>query len=95
MAVIDTIEGVIGEDIDFHYDVGNDVLYVRLTAERDADAYGDEDDDGFIIRHRLSDDAVIGVSVVGWWKRFGTGPLPDSLAEIARHVEPAAARLAA
>ena len=94
MAVIDTIEGLVGDDIDFHYDVGNDVLYLRLIAEKDADAWGDEED-GIIVRRRVDNDAIIGVTVVAWWKRFGTGALPDSLAELARQVEPMTQRLAA
>jgi len=32
---------------------------------------------------------------VSWWKRFGSGPLPDSIRELERHIEPWASKLAA
>ena len=93
--VIDTVEGIIGGTITYHYDVGNDVLYVRQVEHLETPTFGDEDDDGIVWEHDEATDEIVGLMIIGWWKRFGTGPLPDSLVEIARHVEPAAARLAA
>ncbi len=94
-STIDTIEGKIGSDFDFHYDVGNDVLYVHRSADRETDAYGDEDDTGIIVRHRTSDDAIIGFTVINWWKRFGSGELSDSFQAISKQIEPLTTRLTA
>ena len=33
-STLDTIEGTIPQDLWFHYDVGNDVLYIRLESNR-------------------------------------------------------------
>ena len=93
--VTDTIEGIINGTILYHYDVGSDVLYVRLLGHLQSPTLGDENDDGIIEEYLEDTDQLVGFTIVGWWQRYGTGQLPDSLAEIRRHVEPAAARLAA
>ena len=36
-----------------------------------------------------------GRTIVNWWKRFGTGKLPDSIAELEQAIEPWARRVAA
>ena len=82
----ETIEGIIGS-LWYHYDLRNDVLYLRRGAPTDAATYGEEADDGYIVLRLATDDSVIGMTVVGWWKRFGHGALPDSLIEFAQRVE--------
>ena len=86
MGTTEAIEGMINE-LWYHYDIRNDVLYVRRGAATDATTYGEESDDGFIVLRRGADDLVVGMTVVKWWKRFGQGALPDSLLEITRRVE--------
>ena len=95
MAVIDTIEGKLPTGVTFHYDVGNDVLYLQLGSEADADTYGDEEEPGLILLRRVSDDKPVGLTIPDWWSRFGDGSLPNSLAAITRHIEPHARSLAA
>ena len=95
MVTVDTLEGVINNSLWYHYDVGNDVLYLRLASRRSGEALGDETDDGLILlRDALTNDPV-GLTIVSWWKRFGHGPLPDSISEIQRQIEPWANKLAA
>lgn len=88
MNAIETLEGTIVTAVHFHYDVGTDVLYLTLTTEREADAYGEEDDHGIILRRQTDNDHPIRLTIVNWWQRFGEGELLDSLQEIARHIEP-------
>ena len=98
MVRTDTVEGTIGggpSALWFHYDLGSDVLYIRLASDRNAPTTAEETPDGFLLLRRESDDHPVGITVVGWWKRFGSGTLPDSLREIARSVEPWASRIAA
>ncbi len=95
MAVIETLEGVVAGMMWYHYDVTNDVLYLRLTARRGADAVGEETDDGFILLRDAATDEPVGLTVVGWWRRFGSGDLPDSLREIHGRIEPWLTKLAA
>jgi hypothetical protein len=93
MAVTQSIEGQAGS-VWFHYDLAGDVLYLRRAAHRDAEAHGEETEDGFIVLRALDDDRIVGMTVVNWWKRFGQGALPDSLAHITASVEPFAQRAA-
>jgi hypothetical protein len=95
MVVPETIEGLVNGSLWFHYDVDSDVLYVRLAAERDTPAVGEETTDGLILLRSESTDRPLGLTIVGWWKRFGRGTLPDSLQAIGTHVEPLARRIAA
>ena len=95
MVAIDTLEGVIDGRLWYHYDVGSDVLYVRLLSDRATVAVGEETEDGFILLRDETTDRAIGVTVVSWWKRFGEGTLPDSISEISRRIEPLTRRLAA
>jgi hypothetical protein len=95
MVKVDTIEGTIDDVLCYHYDVGRDVLYLRLAAERETPTYAEETDDGCLLFRRESDDRAVGVTVVSWWKRFGSGALPDSLRELAQRIEPWAEKLAA
>ncbi len=73
---MDTREGTLDNGIRYHYDLGNDVLYLRLASLRDREAFREETPDGFILL-RDSDDAVVGMTVVDYWRRFGVGALQD------------------
>jgi len=95
MGTVETLEGVLNQTLWFHYDVTNDVLYLRLMSKRMADTYGEETSDGFILLREVDTDAPAGITIVNWWKRFGHGNLPDSLTEIQRQIEPWGAKLAA
>jgi hypothetical protein len=90
-----TLEGIINATLSYHYDASNDVLYLRLLSHRDTPAIGEETDDGFILLRDQTTDQPIALTVVNWWKRFGDGPLPDSISEIQRRIEPWANKLAA
>ncbi len=95
MNTLETIEGIIGNRVSFHYDVASDVLYLRLSEKKQVPTLGEETDDGLIELREEATDEVVGVTVVHWLARFGGGSLPDSLAELTRRVEPMTARLAA
>ncbi|MEX0774277.1 MAG: hypothetical protein WD042_01045 [Phycisphaeraceae bacterium] len=95
MVAIDTLEGVINQTLWYHYDVGSDVLYLRLLSERDTDTVGEETEDGFILLRDEATDRPVGLTVVSWWKRFGEGGLPDSISQIQSRIEPWAKKLAA
>ena len=71
----------------FHYDVDDDVLYLRLVKERETPSLGEETEDGLTVLRAEEDDRMVGLTVVNWWRRFGTGELPDSLARFSSAVE--------
>lgn len=91
MATAETIEGSAGP-VWFHYDLKGDVLYLRLLTARETPAYGEEDDQGFIVLRDQTSDRIVGMTIVNWWKRFGPGALPDSVSEIAARIDPWAQR---
>lgn len=95
MVTLDTLEGIVNGVLWYHYDVGNDVLYLRLNSCRNTNAVGEETDDGLILLRDAQTDAPIGLTVVNWWQRFGRGPLPDSIGELQRQIEPWAGKIAA
>jgi hypothetical protein len=95
MVKVDTIEGIVDDVLWCHYDITDDVLYLRLTEHRQAPAYSEETDDGLLMVRRQDNDQVVGMTVVNWWRRFGSGPLPDSIQELERAIEPWAQKLAA
>ena len=88
MVVTDALEGVINKTLWFHYDIGNDVLYLRRNDRRDAQAVGEDTPDGMILLRDAETDDTVGLTVVNWWRRFGRGELPDSISELAGHIEP-------
>ena len=75
----DTLAGHLPSGVMFHYDVGNDVLYLRQQeqGEADVDTYGDEDEPGLILLRRVSDDKPVGLTVPDWWSRFGHDHSPS------------------
>jgi hypothetical protein len=95
MVTTDTLEGTINGVISYHYDVFTDVLYLRLLADMRTPSLGEENDDGIIELREESTDRLLGLTIVSWWKRFGQGPLPDSLHAIASQIEPLASKVAA
>lgn len=95
MVFTDTIEGVIDTVLWFHYDLSNDVLYLRLAADRTTPVYAEETPDGYLLERREDTDQVVGLTVVNWWKRFGLGKPPDSLRDLEHSIEPWARKLAA
>jgi len=95
MVKTDTIEGIVNDELRFHYDIFADVLYLRLAAEENRASYGDLTDEGDILLRDEKTDKPIGLTVVSWWKRYGQGSFPDSISEIQRHIEPPAHKIAA
>jgi hypothetical protein len=95
MVKTDLIGGLIDGVCSFHYDIGSDVLYFRLLSDMRTPAIGNETDDGMIELRQENTDRLIGLTVISWWKRFGTGPLPDSISEIQKHIEPLAKNVTA
>jgi hypothetical protein len=78
-----------------HYDLANDVLYLQLLSHRQAPTYSEETEDGYLTVRREDNDQVVGLTVVGWWKRLGSGEFPDSIHELEQAIEPWARKLAA
>jgi hypothetical protein len=91
----DTIEGTVDRRLWYHYDLTNDVLYLRLLDHRNTETVSEESPDGVLLLRRLDTDEVVGMTVVNWWKRFGGGGTCDSLRELERRIEPWGQRLAA
>lgn len=91
----DTLEGAIGSSLWFHYDLSNDVLYLRLADERQTKSHAEETPEGVLVLRRESDEAVIGLTLVNWWQRFERGVRPDSIRELEQRIEPWGRRMAA
>lgn len=95
MVATDTIEGTIDNSFWFHYDLANDILYLRMADCSDVQTYADEQEDGSLLLHNLEDDTVVGLTIVDWWKTYGNGDIPDSLRRLEEEIEPFAQKLAA
>jgi len=95
MVTVDAIDGTVDDVLWYHYDIANDVLYLRLVAHRDTPTVSEETDEGLMLLRTEDDGQVVGMTVVNWWKRFGTGEFPDSIRRIEEAIEPWARRLAA
>ena len=95
MVTTDTLEGTINGTLSYHYDVFADVLYLRLVSEMETPTLGEENDDGLIELRDERSNRLVGITIVNWWKRFGSGPLPDSIREIQQRIEPLALKVAA
>ncbi len=87
MAVTESIEGVTSRGLWFHYDIGRDVLYLRLLTSRDVTTVSEETEDGVLLLRREDTDEAVGLTAVSWWKRFGEGELPTSYQEVSDRVE--------
>jgi uncharacterized protein YuzE len=94
MVTLETIEGRVNGKVPWHYDVGADVLYLRRVGTLDVPTLGEATDDGLIELRNESSGDLIGITIVSWWKRFGSGAFPDSLKEVERSIEPWAQRAA-
>ena len=95
MVTLETLEGVLNGEWRYHYDVTADVLYLRLVSAEGVETVGDLNDDDDIVLHSVATDAAVGITVIGWWRRFGgSTSLPDSLTDIERRIAPFAMRLA-
>ena len=94
MVTLDTIEGTVNGAVSWHYDVGADVLYLRRVGTLDVPTLGEESDDGLIELLNESTGTLVGLTIVGWWKRFGKGNFPDSIREVEASIEPWAQRAA-
>jgi len=95
MVKVDAIEGTAEDMLWYHYDVANDVLYLRLAAFREAATYAEETDEGFLLLRCEENDQPAGLTIVNWWQRFGEGELPDSIHAIEQAIEPWTHRIAA
>ena len=95
MVKIDVIEGTSDNGLWYHYDLANDVLYLRLASQRETPTFAEEDNRGILLLRSQKDESVIGMTVVNWWKCFGKGLLPDSLIGLERAIEPWTKNLAA
>jgi hypothetical protein len=95
MVKTDAIEGIVDSLFRFHYDIFADVLYIRLLSAEGTATYGDLTDGGDMLLRDETSDKPVGLTVISWWKRYGQGILPDSIAEIQKHIEPLAKKVAA
>jgi uncharacterized protein YuzE len=95
MVKTDTLEGIVNDTFRFHYDLFADVLYLKLLEAEEVETVGNLTDDGDILLRDEASGRPVGLTVISWWKRFGTGPLPDSINEIQQRIEPHARQLAA
>jgi len=95
MVKTDTLEGTIDEVLWYHYDLANDVLYLRMADKRDIATCAEETSDGYLLLRSQDTNETVGLTVVNWWERFGEGSLPDSLRELESLIEPWAKKCAA
>lgn len=95
MVALQSIEGTINGACWYHYDIPDDVLYVRLSSKMNVETYAEETEDGFLLVRDQRSNRTVGVTVVSWWKRFGKGAIPDSLKKLQRMIEPWAKKVAA
>jgi hypothetical protein len=85
---IDTIEGVWQDSLSYHYDRFADVLYVERVDAADEEAYGQEEEPGCHMMRSLADDRLVGLTVVGYWRRYGGVSLTDlRAADLERKLE--------
>ena len=95
MTTTDAIEGTVNDVLWYHYDIPDDVLYLRFVSTQDQEVYGEETPDGFILM-RTADDQIAGMAIISWWKRFGKGNIGKvTLDSLQNQVANMAHRLAA
>jgi len=91
---VNRLDGFIGKGIRYHYDIPADVMYARLAAKMGAESYGEETDEGFILLRSLDEDSLVGVTIVGYWERFGHGRLEDApVSDVVKGVRQVAERM--
>ncbi len=95
MVSTDTIEGIVDGRLWFHLDISNDVLYLRLADARSTPTYADEQPDGALLLRVLDTDQPVGLTIVNWWKKYGSGMIPDSIRDLEKTIEPFARKIAA
>ncbi len=95
MVKTDAIAGIVNDQFRFHYDIGADVLYIRLLSAEDIATYAEVTDEGDLLLREQTNDRPVGLTVVSWWKRYGKGMLPDSIREIQKRIEPLTGKMAA
>lgn len=71
---IDTLQGTLDDSVWFHLDLSNDVLYFRLQRTRHDPVFGEEAPEGFTLL-RTDGGLAAGMTIVHYWKRFGSGDL--------------------
>jgi len=91
----EALEGIIDESWWFHYDMARDVLYLRLAQHLNSETSAEETHEGLLLLHTMDSEAPVGITIVNWWKRFGRGARPDSIAELEKNIEPWTRRVAA
>ena len=64
-------------DLKWEYDEASDILY--LSFGDPVPAYGENLDDDIVLRHAIEDDAVVGLTVVGFRAMGGIDALIDRL----------------
>jgi hypothetical protein len=94
MVTTESLEGMIDGTIWYHYDRASDVLYLRRWDQREVETVAEETPAGLLLLRRSDTDEVVGLTVVNWWRRFGAGPLPDSIRELEQHLGPWSAKVA-
>ena len=72
------IEGIWQSVLHYHFDIDNDVLYLRLASKMDVETYAEDTEDGYTLLRSLDDDSSVGLVVINYWKRFGIGKLEDA-----------------
>lgn len=66
MATADAVEETLGPNkaLWYHYDIRNDVLYVRLASAREVACFADEQSNGTPLVRRQDTDKTVGVTIV-------------------------------
>jgi hypothetical protein len=95
MVKTDAIDGIVDDVYRFHYDIHADVLYIRLPFAEGIATLGELTDAGDFLLRDSKTNKPVALTVVSWWKRYGTGALPDSINEIQNHIEPLAKSVSA
>jgi hypothetical protein len=74
---IDTLQGTLDDAVWFHLDLSNDVLYFRLQETRQEPVFGEETPEGITLL-RTEEGHVAGMTIVHYWRRFGSGDLSSA-----------------
>ena len=87
MVITDTIEGIVDGTLRFRFDVTNDVLYLRLASRAGEPTVAEESPDGALALRSQKDEALIGLTIVDFWKRSGNGLAPtEAISELERRI---------